>query len=107
MCNVIVPHSQFIKYLKNDDLKTYMKWYCKAYTDDNKNVRWCPYSGCDYCVEYQDFGKPYVSCKCGNAFCFRCGQESHRPCDCLMTEQWKQKNSAESENITWIMANTK
>jgi hypothetical protein len=26
------------------------------YTDDNKNVRWCPYSGCDYCVEYQDYG---------------------------------------------------
>lgn len=52
MCNVVIPHSKFIKYLKNDDLKTYMKWFCKAYTDDNKNVRWCPYQGCDYCVEY-------------------------------------------------------
>ena len=107
MCNIVVPHSQFLKYLKGDDLKTYMKWFCKAYTDDNKNVRWCPYSGCDNCVEYQDYGLTDVQCKCGNNFCFKCGGESHRPCDCKTTEQWKFKNSAESENITWIMANTK
>ena len=107
MCNVVVPHSMFLKYLKGEDLKTYLKWYCKAYTDDNKNVRWCPYQGCDYCIEYRDSGKPYIDCKCGNSFCFRCGQESHRPCDCSVTDLWKSKNSAESENITWIMANTK
>jgi len=23
-----------------------------------------------------------VMCKCGNSFCFKCGGESHRPCDC-------------------------
>ena len=84
-----------------------MKWFCKSYTDDNKNVRWCPYSGCDNCVEYEDFGITDVVCKCGNAFCFKCGNESHRPCDCPTTINWKNKNSAESENITWIMANTK
>ena len=51
-CNVVVPHSMFISLLKGESLITYMKWHCKAYTDDNKNVRWCPYQGCDYCVEY-------------------------------------------------------
>lgn len=102
-----MPHSFFEKYLKGDDQKTYQKWFCKSYTDDNKNVRWCPYQGCDYCVEYKEYGISDVQCKCGNSFCFKCGQESHRPCSCENTRTWKTKNSNESENITWIMANTK
>ncbi len=96
-----------MKYLKGDDLKTYMKWFCKSFTDDNKNVRWCPFQGCDYCVEYKEYGISDVQCKCGNSFCFKCSQESHRPCSCDITNSWKTKNSNESENITWIMANTK
>ena len=48
-----------------------------------------------------------VLCKCGNSFCFKCGLESHKPADCKLTAQWKVKNSNESENITWIIANTK
>ena len=106
-CNLKVPHSMFMNMLKKDDLKTYKKWHCKSYTDDNKNVRWCPFQGCDYCVEYNDFGGTTINCQCGNAFCFKCGAESHRPCECELTNQWNMKNSAESENITWIMANTK
>lgn len=81
-CNMVVPHSMFTKYLSGNDLKTYMKWFCKSYTDDNKKVRWCPFQGCDYCVEYQDFGPTDVNCRCGNAFCFKCGNESHKPADC-------------------------
>ena len=72
MCNMVVPHSQFLKYLNGDDIKTYMKWFCKSFTDDNKSVRWCPFQGCDYCVEYQEYGVSDVQCKCGNSFCFKC-----------------------------------
>lgn len=68
-----MPHSMFLKYLKGDGLVTYMKWHCKSFTDDNKSVRWCPYKGCDYCIEFQDFGSKDVLCKCGNSFCFKCG----------------------------------
>ena len=107
MCNMAVPHSTFLHFLKGEDLKTYQKWYCKSYTDDNKKVRWCPFAGCDYCVVYQDGGVMDVNCKCGNNFCFKCGSESHKPAECDTTKQWNMKNSAESENITWIMANTK
>ena len=32
---------------------------------------------------------------------------SHKPCDCDMAEEWSTKVNAESENVTWIMANTK
>lgn len=99
----------FLKLLAGDkkDLVTYNKWSAKSYTDDNKSVRWCPFPGCDYCVEFSDTPLYDVICKCGNAFCFRCGQESHKPVDCSQKEQWNIKNSNESENITWIMANTK
>lgn len=91
-----------------DDLRTYKKWNYKSYTDDNKSVRWCPYKGCDYCIEFFDFGGiKDVLCKCGNSFCFKCGSESHRPTTCKVSQTWTLKNSAESENITWIMANTK
>eukprot|EP00349_Pseudokeronopsis_sp_Brazil_P006337 CAMPEP_0202969920 /NCGR_PEP_ID=MMETSP1396-20130829/15821_1 /ASSEMBLY_ACC=CAM_ASM_000872 /TAXON_ID= /ORGANISM="Pseudokeronopsis sp., Strain Brazil" /LENGTH=406 /DNA_ID=CAMNT_0049697995 /DNA_START=211 /DNA_END=1431 /DNA_ORIENTATION=+ len=106
-CNVMVPHSLFLRLLQPDDQKTYMKWSCKSYTDDNRNVRWCPFTGCDYCVEYQDMGVTDVLCQCGNWFCFKCGNESHKPVDCDKTKQWMIKNSNESENITWILANTK
>mmetsp|Transcript_29637 Transcript_29637/g.40075 ORF Transcript_29637/g.40075 Transcript_29637/m.40075 type:complete len:91 (-) Transcript_29637:306-578(-) len=49
----------------------------------------------------------HVDCECGNQFCFLCGRSSHKPCDCDIASKWDEKNSAESENMTWIMANTK
>lgn len=48
-----------------------------------------------------------VVCKCGGTFCFTCKEEAHRPVDCETVKQWNIKNSAESENLTWIIANTK
>lgn len=46
-------------------------------------------------------------CKCSGTFCFTCKNEAHRPVDCETVRQWNVKNSAESENLTWIIANTK
>ena len=57
---MVVPHSMFISLLEGDDAAMYMKWTCKSFTDDNKNVRWCPNKGCDFCVEYQDYGMMQV-----------------------------------------------
>ena len=48
-----------------------------------------------------------VACTCGAMYCFSCKQEAHRPVDCDTVKTWQLKNSAESENLTWIMANTK
>ena len=41
-CNLVMPHSLYDKLLTGDNLKTYLKYHCKAYTDDNKMVKWCP-----------------------------------------------------------------
>ena len=32
---------------------------------------------------------------------------AHDPCDCDSTKRWLEKESAESENTAWLMANTK
>ena len=43
-CNVVVPHSFFVKYLINEkDLTNkYFTWHCKQFTDLNKQIKWCP-----------------------------------------------------------------
>ena len=55
---MVVPHSLIIELFSQNDeneeksLKKYLKLHCKSFTDDNKNVRWCPYSNeCDYAAE--------------------------------------------------------
>lgn len=48
-----------------------------------------------------------ASCACGTRFCFGCGEEAHRPATCDTVRLWRAKNTAESGNATWILANTK
>ncbi|KAK4605792.1 hypothetical protein RGQ29_000184 [Quercus rubra] len=37
----------------------------------------------------------------------KCTEEAHRPVDCGTVAKWILKNSAESENMNWILANSK
>ncbi|KAL7176872.1 hypothetical protein ACSBR2_030248 [Camellia fascicularis] len=37
----------------------------------------------------------------------KCTEEAHRPVDCGTVSKWILKNSAESENMNWILANSK
>lgn len=46
-------------------------------------------------------------CECGGSICYGCGEEGHKPCDCETAKKWDEKSNAESENLTWIKANTK
>ena len=48
-----------------------------------------------------------IHCDCGSDFCFTCREEAHRPVGCETVRKWLVKNSAESENLNWILANTK
>jgi len=54
-CNLLVPHSIFQSLFssKNSEdsviLKKYMRWHCQSFTDDNKDVKWCPFTkDCEY-----------------------------------------------------------
>lgn len=70
-------------------------------------MRWCPAPGCIYLAKNSSLMKIEIKCKCGHLFCFGCGAESHSPASCEVIKKWDLKNSAESENLSWIMANTK
>ncbi|CAI5524173.1 unnamed protein product [Closterium sp. Naga37s-1] len=86
----------------------YLKYLLRSYVDDNRNAKWCPAPGCEYAVEYLPDSTHYdVICKCSFAFCWNCLEEAHRPVDCETVGKWILKNSAESENMNWILANSK
>lgn len=108
MCNMKVGHSDFERVLPARKLETYWKWLCKSYTDDNKRIKWCPNPECELVYEKSIHSSvSEVHCDCGSSMCFRCGSESHKPADCEMAANWEEKNTAESSNVQWIMANTK
>lgn len=68
-CNLKVPHSFFLKYLKEEGnpyldegiedgeniREKYLRWHCKQYTDHNKHLKWCPQKNCDYIIKCQQF----------------------------------------------------
>lgn len=107
-CGRRVPVDFFKKYCDEDRQKKYEEWYIRSYVDDNPNVKWCPNpAGCSYACEYQGVDPIEIRCNCDFRFCWACGEEAHRPANCKTVAQWNVKNSAESENIGWIRANTK
>jgi ariadne-1 len=79
----------------------------RSFVEINRSCRWCPNAGCEIAVEYPGGGVIDVECSCGYSFCFACAEEAHRPVSCADLKRWKVKNTAECENVTWIMANTK
>jgi ariadne-1 len=108
-CGRAVPTDYFRKFLQDEEKQNkFEEWYVRSYVDDNPVVKWCTNpAGCELACEYQGGDQCEIKCGCGFISCWSCGEESHRPADCKTVHQWNIKNSAESENISWIRANTK
>lgn len=87
----------------------YDNYLVRSYVEGNKKIKWCPAPGCVYAVEFDGGGGGGydVMCFCGHGFCWNCTEEAHRPVDCDTVAKWILKNSAEAENVTWILAYTK
>lgn len=87
----------------------YDNYLIRSYVEGNRNTKWCPAPGCDYAIEFDSAmsGGYDVACLCGHLFCWNCTEEAHRPVDCDTVAKWILKNSAEAENVTWILAYTK
>ena len=84
----------------------------RSFVDDNPNVKWCVAPGCERAIEVASSRvgpttAADVSCACGAAFCWACAEDAHRPVACATARAWLVKNSAESENMRWILAHTK
>lgn len=107
-CSRMVPVDFFKRLCDEPRQRKYEEWYIRSYVDDNPAVKWCTNpAGCPMACEYQGVDPCDIRCHCTFVWCWACGEEAHRPAECKTVDQWNIKNSAESENISWIRANTK
>ncbi|KAH6834379.1 IBR domain-containing protein [Perilla frutescens var. hirtella] len=107
-CGAAVGHDMVNELASKDDKEKYNRYFLRSFIEDNRKTKWCPAPGCDYAVNFTVGGGNYdVTCHCSFSFCWNCVEEAHRPVDCGTVSKWIMKNSAESENMNWILANSK
>ena len=110
-CRAAVPRSVVLAVASPADAARYDTFAVRSYVEDNRRASWCTGAGCEAAAEATvDVGGDAldVACtQCGKDFCFTCGEDAHRPVDCATVKKWMVKNSAESENLNWILAHTK
>ncbi|KAF8402285.1 hypothetical protein HHK36_013237 [Tetracentron sinense] len=107
-CSAAVGQDMINILASDEDKEKYSRYLLRSYIEDNRKTKWCPAPGCDYAVDFVVGSASYdVSCRCSYSFCWNCTEEAHRPVDCGTVAKWILKNSAESENMNWILANSK
>lgn len=108
LCSAALGQDMINLFASGEDKEKYFRYYIRSYIEDNKKTKWCPAPGCDYAVEFSVGSENRdVYCRCSYGFCWNCTEEAHRPVDCGTVAKWIMKNSAESENMNWILANSK
>ncbi|WZY81638.1 probable E3 ubiquitin-protein ligase ARI11 [Brassica napus] len=100
------------KVITDKELKEkYYRYFVRSYVEASGNkIKWCPSPGCEYAIDFASGSRSEhydVSCLCSYEFCWNCGEDAHRPVDCDTVSKWISKNTDESENTNWILANTK
>ncbi|KAI3880486.1 hypothetical protein MKX03_001694 [Papaver bracteatum] len=107
-CRVAVGQDMVNQLVSDEDKEKYSRYLLRSYVEDQKNIKWCPGAGCECSVEFFAGSSSYdVVCSCLHNFRWNCLDDAHRPVDCDTVHKWAVKNTAESENVTWILANSK
>ncbi|XP_071713866.1 probable E3 ubiquitin-protein ligase ARI8 [Rutidosis leptorrhynchoides] len=107
-CGAAIGQDMIVSLATHDDREKYHRYFLRSFVEDNRKTKWCPAPGCDYAVDFIVGGGTFdVTCRCAKSFCWNCTEEAHRPVDCDTVSKWIMKNSAESENMNWILANSK
>ncbi|KAI5082911.1 hypothetical protein GOP47_0002654 [Adiantum capillus-veneris] len=107
-CNAAAGEDLILSLVPEEDKKKYRRYILRSYVEANRKAKWCPAPGCENAVEFTPgSGLQDVTCDCGHNFCWKCSEEAHRPVECTTVARWILKNSAESENMNWILANSK
>ncbi|KAJ8753062.1 hypothetical protein K2173_011830 [Erythroxylum novogranatense] len=107
-CGAAVGQDMIDALASLEDKEKYHRYFVRSYIEDNRKTKWCPAPGCDYAVDFVVGSGSYdVTCRCSYSFCWNCTEEAHRPVDCATVAKWILKNTAESENMNWILANSK
>jgi ariadne-1 len=106
-----VPAPLVRSLLAPGDIAKYDAFALRSFIEDNRAMAWCTGANCEaavQCLVERGPDEPLdVLCACTTTFCFNCKEEAHRPVGCDTVRRWVTKNSAESENLNWILANTK
>ncbi|CAN6363656.1 unnamed protein product [Urochloa humidicola] len=99
------------------DRARYARFLLRSFVDDGAaaaghRIKWCPAPACNRAVELAagiagDAGAADVFCACRHGFCWRCGEEAHRPVSCDTVRAWLDKNNSYSETANWVLDNTK
>jgi len=110
-CNALVHDDAFNTHLSKKAYERYQLFLRRSFVDSNPKTKWCPAPGCKRAVRVERANRrdPIV-CDCGAVFCYRCADAEigdHTPATCVDIEKWLAKASDESENLTWLAANTK
>ncbi|GAB4855894.1 Probable E3 ubiquitin-protein ligase ari8 [Ancistrocladus abbreviatus] len=107
-CSAALGQDMIDAVTSEEDKEKYGRYFLRSYIEDNRKAKWCPAPGCDYAVEYVVGSGGYdVTCRCSYSFCWNCTEDSHRPVDCDTVVKWILKNSTESENMNWLLVNSK
>ncbi|KIY99471.1 putative E3 ubiquitin-protein ligase ARI7 [Monoraphidium neglectum] len=110
-CKIAVPSPLVRSLVAAGDVAKYDLFALRSFVEDNRSMSWCTGANCDAavaCLVDRAPDEPLdVLCSCTATFCFNCKEEAHRPVGCDTVRRWITKNSAESENLNWILANTK
>ncbi|KAL9243054.1 hypothetical protein vseg_016991 [Gypsophila vaccaria] len=107
-CNASICRDMIDKLVGDVEKEKYYRFFVRSYVEENKKAKWCPAPGCENAVEFEIGNNVYdVTCSCTHSFCWNCVEEVHRPVDCKTVSEWILKNTSESENTTWILANSK
>ncbi|XP_020589478.1 probable E3 ubiquitin-protein ligase ARI7 [Phalaenopsis equestris] len=107
-CGAAIGQDMIDILASGEDKQKYAYYLLRSYIENNRKTKWCPAPGCEFAIEFViGCGNYDVSCNCSHSFCWNCTEEAHRPVDCGTVAKWILKNSAESENMNWILANSK
>ncbi|KAF9605868.1 hypothetical protein IFM89_019840 [Coptis chinensis] len=107
-CGATVGEDMINRLVSEDGKEKYSRYFIGSYVEGNQTMKWCPGAGCGYAVELAVDTESYdVSCNCTFSFCWNCTEDAHRPVDCSTVSKWTLKNKDESENVNWILANSK
>ncbi|XP_027062890.1 probable E3 ubiquitin-protein ligase ARI8 [Coffea eugenioides] len=111
-CGTPVGQDMINSLASDEEKKKYDNYLVRSFIEDKKTIKWCPAPGCDFAVEFvlgssSSDSNFDVTCDCSHGFCWNCLEEAHSPADCEIVAKWMVKNSSESENMKWILYNSK
>mmetsp|Transcript_1623 Transcript_1623/g.3506 ORF Transcript_1623/g.3506 Transcript_1623/m.3506 type:complete len:545 (+) Transcript_1623:594-2228(+) len=108
-CCTIIGEDMFKALVSKPLFDKYCHFVIRSYVERRSAVKWCPFPGCEFAVEYPKETSRIIVCQCGFSWCFKCGNDAHQPLSCDDLASWKAKDTsnAEGTNEDWLLVNTK